>query len=326
MARTLGGERFASTGQTEAIQRGAQLRIAEQKLRSGDVRGTRLQLERMELDFPEQKLEGMYRFLRAETDRFAGRYEEAMQHYEVLLKLRQWAGFRDRAIHGMADCYFRQDEFATAVEWFDKLRDSFPEYFELRKLEPVYALAKGRAEQAAAAKKNGSPDGGGDFAGFTSGFETDQPVPAAAKITFEPMLGIDGPRVGFIRNGGAFTLTEEIKNLQAGGNCWVEYWYREQMQSRDVGAWSNAVVAMFPGAEGASKAPSDQFTGFMQRTYGKWRKVAGLLKVPLAQDGTVKLTFTNAIGSLQIDGLRILPVTDRQLDSLRSFIEAPETQ
>ena len=83
----------------------------------------------MELDFPEQKLEGMYRFLRAETDRFAGRYEEAMQHYEVLLKLRQWAGFRDRAIHGMADCYFRQGNFAAAVEWFDKLRDSFPEYF-----------------------------------------------------------------------------------------------------------------------------------------------------------------------------------------------------
>src|SRR3979411_3301678 len=69
LAKSLGGERFGATGQREAIQRGAQLRIAEQKLRGGDVRGTRLLLERMELDFPGQKLEGMYRFLRAETDR-----------------------------------------------------------------------------------------------------------------------------------------------------------------------------------------------------------------------------------------------------------------
>jgi hypothetical protein len=29
---------------------------------------------------------------------------------------------------------------------------------------------------------------------------------------------------------------------------------------------------------------------------------------------------------MQIDGLKILPVTDRQLDSLRSFIEAPEVE
>ncbi len=326
LAKTLGGERFAATGQTEAIQRGAQLRIAEQKLRSGDVRGTRLLLERMELDFPEQKLEGMYRFLRAETDRFAGRYEEAMQHYEVLLKLRQWAGFRDRAIHGMADCYFRQEEFAKAIEWFDKLRESFPEYFELRKLEPVYALAKSRAEQAEAAKKEGAPGRGESFHGFASGFEPDQSAPTAAKITFEPMLGIDGPQVGFIRNGSAFSLTKELQNLQAGSSCWVEFWYREQMQSRDVGAWSNAAVTIWAGPAGASKTPADQFTVFMQRTYGRWRKAAGQLKVPLTQDGTVKLTFTNAIGSLQIDGLKILPVSDRQLDSLRSFIEAPEIQ
>ena len=57
------GVQSDGTGQTEAIQRGAQLRIAEQKLRSGDVRGTRLLLEHMEIDFPEQKLEGIFRFL-----------------------------------------------------------------------------------------------------------------------------------------------------------------------------------------------------------------------------------------------------------------------
>ena len=134
-------------GVGEAIQRGALLRITEQKLRSGDVRGTRLLLERLELEFPEQKLEGMYRFLRAETDRFAGRYEEATGHYEVLLKLRQWAGFRDRAIHRLAECSYRQEDFAKAQTWLDKLKESFPEYYELRKLTPFHSLVKSRAEQ-----------------------------------------------------------------------------------------------------------------------------------------------------------------------------------
>jgi len=326
LAKSLGGERFAATGQTEAIQRGAQLRIAEQKLRSGDVRGTRLLLQRMEIDFPEQKLEGMYRFLRAETDRFAGRYEEAIRHYEVLLKLRQWAGFRDRAIHGVADCYFREEEFAKSLEWFDRLRESFPEYFEQRKLEPVYELVKARADRAEAAKKAGATPAGDSFRGYFSGFEPGQPPGTVVKMTFDSMFGIDGPQVGVIKNGSGFSFTTELQNLQPGGNCWVEFWYREQMLSRDVGAWSNAAVAIFSGPEKTIKTHADLVTISLQRTYGQWRKVATRLKVPMAQDGTVRVSFVNAYGTLRIDGLKILPVSDRQWDSLRSFIEAPETE
>jgi hypothetical protein len=140
------------------------------------------------------------------------------------------------------------------------------------------------------------------------------------------MMGIDGPQVCFIRNGGGFTLTTEIRNLQAGGNCWVEFWYREQMQTRDVTAWSNAAVAIFPGVENVSKAPSDTVTLPIPRSYGQWRKVATRLKVPMAQDGTVKLTIVSIYGSLRIDGLKILPVSDRQWDSLRSFIETSEIE
>jgi tetratricopeptide (TPR) repeat protein len=326
LAKTLGGERFSATGQTEAIQRGAQLRIAEQKLRGGDVRGTRLLLERMEIDFPEQKLEGMYRFMRAETDRFAGRYEEARQSYEVLLRLRQWAGFRDRAIHGMADCYFREEQFATSRDWFDKLRESFPEYFGAQKLGPVYELVKARAEQAETAKQSGAAKSGEGGSRYVTSFEPNDQVGAALKITFEPMMGIDGPQVGLLKNGGGITFTKEFQNLQAGGNCWVEFWYREQLQSRDVSAWENVVVAVYAGPEGKSKTPSDTVTLGLQRTYGKWRKMATRLKLPLAQDGTIKLTFVHQFGSVQIDGLKILPVSDRQLDSLRSFIEAPEIE
>ncbi len=70
----------------------------------------------------------------------------------------------------------------------------------------------------------------------------------------------------------------------------------------------------------------DSVTINLQRTYGQWRKVATRIKVPLVQDGTVKISFVNAYGTLRMDGLKILPVTDRQGDSLRSFIEASETE
>ncbi len=328
LAKTLGGERFAATGQAEAIQRGAQLRIAEQKLRSGDVRGTRLLLEKMELDFPEQKLEGMYRFLRAETDRFAGRYEDAMKHYEVLLKLRQWAGFRDRAIHGLADCYYRREDFAASLGWFEKLRESFPEYFELQKLGTVFELVKVKAASAEAAKKSGATLANETFRSFATGFEPNEPQPAATvvKISVEPMLGIAGPHVGYMKNGTGFIVAKELKNLPAGGTCWVEFWYREQMCSREVSAWNYATVTMWPGADGASKTASDTATIHLQRTYGQWRKMATRLRVPQAQDGTVKIAFWNAYGTLRIDGLKILPVSDRQSDTLRSFIEAPEIE
>jgi hypothetical protein len=325
LAKSLGGERFATTGQTEAIQRGAQLRIAEQKLRSGDVRGTRLLLEKMELDFPEQKLEGMYRFLRAETDRFAGRYEEAIRHYEVLLKLRQWAGFRDRAIFGLADCCYRQEDFAKSLGWFDKLRESFPDYFNVQKLDKYYDLVKSRAE---AAKQAGGAAVNDSFKGFTTGFENNESQPSG-KVTFiltEPMFGIEGPQVGLLRHGGAMTYTKEIHNLQSGGSCWVELWYCEEMDSRDVSAWSNATVAIFPGLEGATKTSADQVLLALPRSYGQWRKVATRLHIPLSQDATVKFTFINYYGTIKIDGLKILPVSDRQADSLRSFIEAPEIE
>ncbi len=326
LAKTLGGERFAATGQTEAIQRGAQLRIAEQKLRSGDVRGTRLLLERMEMDFPEQKLEGMYRFMRAETDRFAGRYEQAMQHYEVLLKLRQWAGFRDRAIHGMADCYLRGGEFAKSLEWFDKLRESFPEYYELKKLEPVYALVKTRAERAEAAKKAGTGSGGEMFRGYATGFEPGQPLGSFSKIVFEPAMGIDGPTVGTVK-GSLCAVSQELLNVQPGGDCWVEYWYREQLQTRDVAAWSYVGIAMLAGiGENVAKAPSDSLTLGMGRSFGQWRKAATRMKMPMAQDATIRLSFTNFYGLMRVDGVKILPVTDRQIDSLRSFIEASEIE
>ena len=328
LAKSLGGERFAATGQTEAIQRGALLRVAEQKLRGGDVRGTRMLLDRIELDFPEQKLEGMYRFLRAEVDRFAGRYENAIRNYEVLLKLRQWAGFRDRAFHGMADCHFRLEDFAKAQTWLEKLQETFPEYFEGQKLKGFLDVVKGRAEHAEAAKNGGATSASETFRGYVTGFEPDetQPPGRIEKISVEPMLGIAGPHVVMIKHGVGMVYTKELRNLPPNGTLWIEFWYREQLCSREVPQWMNVTFQIFLGLDGATKTTADGTQISLERTYGQWRKVATRLRVPLAQDGTIKMTFINAYGVVEIDGLKILPVSDRQNDSLRSFIEAAEIE
>lgn len=324
LAKTLGGERFRATGQTEAIQRGAQLRVAEQRLKSGDIRGTRTLLEKMEMDFPEQKLEGLYRLLRAEADRFAGRYEEATQHYEVLLKLRQWAGLRDRAIHGLADCAYRRDDFEQSLVWFDQLRDSFPEYYESQKLAAFHELAKARAETL---KAGGADDPVNDrFRGFETAFEPDEKDPGQLlRLTVEPMMGFAGPHVGLVGYGGGYTVAKELKQVQAGANLWVEFWYREQLQSRESVSWSNTTITIysdpFTEAIKPTAKAADQVMLALQRGYGQWRKVATLLKVPMTRDATVKVALLNAYGTHLIDRVRILPVTERQLDALRTFIE-----
>ena len=107
--------RSQSSSLTGAVTRGGLLRTAEQKLRAGDIQQTRQLLERIELNYPEEKLEGLYRVLRAEADRRTGRYEEALRNYEILLKLTQWSGFHDRAMHGLADTYFRLGELPQAL-------------------------------------------------------------------------------------------------------------------------------------------------------------------------------------------------------------------
>ncbi len=313
LAKTLGGESFAATGQTEAIQRGAQLRIAEQKLKSGDIRGTRLLLQKIELNFPEQKLEGLFRLLRAETERIAGRYEEAVGNYEVLLRLRQWAGFRDRAIHGLADCAYRQQDFKTALEWFEKLRESFPEYFEAQKLQTVYTLARER--MAGAASKE-------TFAGFSTGFEPDQTAtdPKNSKIVTAPVLGIDGTRA--VTNRLAFQ--KNLQHFPAGNSCWVEFWYRKPLSSIVSFAVS---VQLFEGSEIVlAKKTTDTFINLDRSAYGPWRKAATLLQMPNANDALLSLGLVWNQSPVHIDGLKILPVSDRDNDLLRNFIESGDAE
>ena len=223
LAGTLGGDAFAATAQTEAITRGGLLRIAEQTLRGGDIRQTRLLLERIELNVPEQKLEGMYRFMRAEVDRFGGRYEDALLNYEVLLKLTQWAGFRDRTLHGIADTYYRMTNFEKSLEWLTALKKAFPKYFEAQKLESFEQLIIARRDRAKAAQ--GTPQALVAFQDFTTNFEPEEKLsfgkPTA--FVFARGMGIAGPHVGLLDSYPlykpvAYGYSRPLSNLTGNGD------------------------------------------------------------------------------------------------------------
>jgi hypothetical protein len=323
-AATLGGEGFRTSATSDAVTRGALLRVAEQKLRKGDLIETRQLLDKIELNYPEQKLEGLYRFLRAESDRFAGRYEDALRNYEVLLELRQWAGYRDRALFGIADCHARMDDVSGALEWYARLEKAFPAYYEKQKLaDRLKALVARQARsQPAAAGQTARPP---KFQDFMTGFEPQETEWFGKPDNFKIVrgLGIAGPHVGLLEAYpiylGYLTYNRPLANLTPGGHYWVECWYREDLLDAVPGF--NPHMYLYLYGEGTQLAPArGQGTYFLERSLGCWRKVAFALDAPDANDGRVSLGMLS-VGASQIDGLSVKAVTDRELDALSNFIE-----
>ena len=58
----------------------------------------------------------------------------------------------------------------------------------------------------------------------------------------------------------------------------------------------------------------------MERSPGAWRKIGFVLDAPLANDGKFTMSVLT-MGAVEIDGLSVKAVTDRQLDALSNFIE-----
>ena len=198
---------------------------------------------------------------------------------------------------------------------------SFPEYYELRNLTPFHNLVKSRAERAV--KSDGNVAG---FRGFATGFEPGdaQPGGRSDRTAFVPMLGIEGPTVA----SGRFTYLKELRDLPPDGTCWVEFWYRKQGNTTfEPYQYCYVNVWMFAGADGPATSPTAHALLPLDRaSYGQWRKAGARIKTPLAADALLKLELINITGTVQIDGLKILPVSDRQSDSLRSFIEVEEVE
>jgi tetratricopeptide (TPR) repeat protein len=324
LAATLGGDKFKASAQTDAITRGALLRIAEQRLRTGDIRQTRQMLERIELDYPEQKVEGLYRFLRAESDRHGGRYEDALRNYEVLLKLTQWAGYRDRALFGIADCYTRMGEEEKALKWVASLKESFPSYYEKQKLADYQKTLEARRDLK---KKPPMIDPNEPMRGsFLTGFEPGE------KTTFGkienavvvPAFGIAGPHVylldGYPEYKGYYEYSRPLQAMNQNGTYWVEFWYRDTL------AWGmpnnpHTHVWLYP--DGMPPAMAEMGTVYYERTLGRWRKISYNMKAPPTPAAKLAMSIRHIFGVMELDGISVRPVSDREHDSLANFLEGP---
>jgi tetratricopeptide (TPR) repeat protein len=324
VAATLGGDKLAGGTVTEASTRGALMRIAEQKLRGGEIGQTRQLLERLELEHPGRRIDGLYCFLRAETGRLSGRYEEALRHYEMIFKLPQWAGYRDRAAFGIADTYRRMGELKKAKKWLGDLKDSSPKFYEAQKAEAVAKLIderlrrlKGDGKGAAAPEL---------FKGFATGWEPGEAewFGELGNLAAVRAPGIDGPHVLLLdvypQPSTNLEYNRVLKNVTPGGTYLVELWYRDVFRPLPPpGHDTHVSVYLFGETKEKPQVLAQQMV--QRNAHHQWHKLTFRLKAPPAQDCLLKISFMNMSGLMLIDRLRVRPLSDRDLDALVNFQE-----
>jgi tetratricopeptide (TPR) repeat protein len=330
IAATLGGDKFSGVSTTDATTRGALLRIAEQKLRAGDIGATRQLLERLELEYPGRRIDGLYCFLKAESDRVAGRYEEALRSYEMIFKLPQWAGYRDRATHGIADSYLRMGELEKAQKWFANLKDAFPKLYEAQKLAEVDKLLGERLDRVKTAKTKGDP-AAVFFKEFATGFEPSEAewFGDVRELASVRSPAIDGPHALLIDTfpqpySSGHEFNRVLANLIPGHTYCVELWYQDLFRPLANPGQDMHVNVHLIG-EAAPKPSTLVLRMIYRNAHHHWRKLTFTLKAPPAQDCNLKITFMNMTGAMVFDRLSIQPVSDRQVDSLTAFLEGQKT-
>lgn len=324
LANALGGESFESSSLTGTVTRGGLLRTAEQKLRAGDIQQTRQLLERIELNYPEEKLEGLYRVLRAEADRRTGRYEEALRNYEIVLKLTQWSGFHDRAMLGLADTYFRLGELPRSLQWLDSLEKTYPRFYETQKLAEFRKLVTDRQTRLAAAGDGAAHAG---FHDLVFNFEPDEePWGELTSLQAGPGLGIHGPHVAvgtnFPQPVGYLDLHRKLAALD-GGEYWLELWIRDYVMS--LPANPHMHMALFD--EKFSKELPTQGTTKLDRSLGVWRRHGFPINVPAtAVGGSTNFSVRLVTGFVEIDGYSVRAIEDRQSDALNNFLKGSDVE
>jgi tetratricopeptide (TPR) repeat protein len=346
LATKLGGQEFKSSPNEDAITRGSLLRVAEQRLKSGDIRQTRTLLERIEINYPDQKLDGLYNYLVAETDRSAGRYESALNNYEIVLKLQNWAGFHDRALYGIADTYRRMYKFEEAMKVLDMIETSYPAFFKTNKLEAVResiktklsriqreAAAQQRGAAGAAAPAPGAPGAKPDvatlvFQGIANCFQPPdaqgRPFGIASGFKLVQGMGLHGDLIALcqalpVNYSRSFAYTVRLRNIESEGDFVAELWYKTE--DLDATTYAQQVNIALRGGGGVVNPVGGSLQPVLERSYGTWRKVTVNLRSPVTQDGELSFVYYYAVGALQLDGFRIMPVSPREMDAYRNFIQ-----
>lgn len=319
LADTLGGDAFRTTAVTEAVSHGALLRVAEQELRKGDINKTRSLLDKIELQNPEQKLNGMYRFLHAEVSRFGGAYDEALSDYEALIQMQQWAGYRDRATYGIADTYMRMGDYDRALRWLASLREHYPDFGEAEKLDKYQEMVTELGKRAS--------EGRPLLDAIVDDLEPIDGTPHEMLGAFfvEQGLGIMGPHVATMENHakyqGYLDYAKHLEGLVPGGWYWVELWYRETLLQSRFQNGGHIHTWLYGSDNKMHEGFHNEGTGYFDRTYGRWRKFGFMHKAPVTVDGRLALSLRYNWGDMELDGLSIMRVTDQQYDALANFIE-----
>lgn len=303
------------TGDDPDATRGALLRVAEQALKSGDARQSLRLLKRIERTYPEQKLEGLYRFLRAETERTRGAYAEAVRNYEAVLKLPAWSSYRAATLAGMADAHARAGEWQPALEWAKSLENGFPEYYGQTRFAAT--VARWQARQTATNVPPGLPD-----IDFDRCFpQVNENMPG----DIMPLFGRENPGVLLLdieqaRLGLLFTLS--LSKLEPGGRIWAEFWYAAER--------TLAPPLVDPMITLEIKGDQDDLVRVreaLDQSYGDWRKFARWCVAPRSDSATLGVGFGNlSQGLFRFDDLRVRPVSDAQAEQLRQFIEGTDPQ
>ena len=322
IAATLGGDKF--TAPADATTRGALLRIAEQKLKAGDHFASRQLLERLEIEYPGRRLDGLYCFLRAEADRFAGNYESALKNYEMIFKLPQWAGYLDRATQGLAETYLRLGDPVKARNYLTDLKNNFPKFFASHKgpdLEKLIDHRLDRLKWAKGAKADQL------FTEFRTNFEPEETTwfgdPKDFAIVRGP--GLFGPHAGlfdaFPRELVNFDYQRPLKNLNPGGHYVCELWYRDLVKPPPPLIYQLPAVNLHLIGGKPAITLVNTSVSLYRNTHHQWHKVTLKFIAPQESDLTLKIYCTNIAGHYLIDGLSIRPVSDRQFHALTRFQE-----
>lgn len=323
-AMSLGGVGASGETQGDAVERGALLRMAEQQLRTGNIRQTRRLLERIETEFPEQKLEGLYRFLRGDAERSAGRYDVAIRNYEILLQLPQWAGYHALARYGIADCYYRMSELTNSIGWLADLESREPAIYQERGLD-LNNRIKARLTAMQAVTGSKAPV----FSFFENALEPGQPLPdpAVPYARVMPGLGFHGPNSAWLntRNGATQFFSVPfgtMSNLPPQGTLWIELWYRDIL-SIPGGDNTRHVRADITTDAGEAVAA---VTMLLERTFGQWHKAGMLVNVPRTLNGKGSVAIYDTGGYLEIDAVSVRHISDTSLEGLTRFLEGADPQ
>ena len=323
MGRRL-GEIGAGPARSDPIKRGTLLRVAEQQLQGDDVRQSLRMLQRIERNYPEQKLDGLYRFLRGEADRHAGDYGQAIRNYEVVLHLSEWASYHPHALRGIADSYYRMGEFERAVKWYANLRNRYGQLYRRHKLDQKVNRIRQRLN--AMKEQSDRSDGanvGALFASLQNGFESGAASDRTARTRLT--MGFDGPGTFMVRrdDGQVSLPTMKLEHLPTQGSLWVEFWVRTRLGDVARGAYQRYTHVSIQNGGGNQIA---QKKVHLPRTFGAWRKVAFEFEAPRTRNGQVQILVRSGGEMLEIDAVQIDHVSDTMSHNRRRFLDGADPQ